>query len=296
MEINGIEIENTHAEAFEMFFARLVITGRSGKWAYESANLAVGCATSIIGCGCEAGIEARAPGFATPDGRPGSAALFFSRTREKLEKELIKRAGQVLLPTPTVSVFNGLETGDDFELGSKLGFFGNGFQREEKLHGRDSVLIPLTSGDFIAEKSVKIGRGVGGANFWIFASSQKSGLKSAEKSAEAIASMPGLILPFPGGVVGGASRVGSKYPFLSASTQEDYCPSIPASKNPGRKLPKGTEAVFEIVMDAVSLEAAKAAMAVGIRVACVGGVVKIGAANFSGKLGDIKIPLHDLLK
>jgi formylmethanofuran--tetrahydromethanopterin N-formyltransferase len=295
MEINGVEIESTHCEAFEMSFSRLVITGRSGKWAREASALATGCATSIIACGCEAGIEARLPGFTTPDGRPGDTALFFARTPEKLGAELIKRAGQVLLPTPTVSVFNGLESGEDFELGTKLGLFGNGFQKEEKKHGRDCVSIPITSGEFLVEKKVKLGKGVGGANFWIFAASQKAGLRSAEKAAEAIAAMPGLILPFAGGVVGAASRIGSKYPFLTASTQEDYCSAIPADKNPGRKLPKGVEAVFEIVIDAINLDVAKKAIAVGIRASCSGGVVKIGAANFAGKLGEINIPLHETL-
>jgi formylmethanofuran--tetrahydromethanopterin N-formyltransferase len=203
--------------------------------------------------------------------------------------------GQVLLPTPTVSVFNGLETGDDFDLGTKIGFFGNGFQKDEKKHGRDCVSIPVTSGDFLLEKKVKFGKGVGGANFWIYAASQKAGLKSAEKAAEAIAGIPGLILPFAGGVVGAASRLGSKYPFLTASTQEDYCPTIPADKNPARKLTKGVEAVFEIVIDATTLDIAKQALKAGITAACSGGVVRIGAANFEGKLGNINIPLHSLL-
>lgn len=294
MQINGVEIENTHCEAFEAYFARLVITGRSGKWAHEASSLAVGCATSLIACGCEAGLEARQPGFATPDGRPGDAALFFARTKEKLGAELVKRAGQVLLPTPTVSLFNGLDAGEDFELGTKLGFFGNGFQKEEIKQGRNCVSIPTTAGEFLAEKTVKFGKGVAGGNFWIFAASQKAGLKAAEKAAEAVAVMPGLILPFAGGVVGGASRIGSKYPFLNASTQEDYCASIPADKNPGRKLPKGVEAVFEIIIDAVSLDVAKNGMTAGIRAACMGGVVKIGAANFDGKLGAVNINLHEL--
>ncbi len=297
MEINGVKIRDTHCEAFEAPFSRLIVTGRSGKWASEAANLAVGCATSVIGCVCEAGLEARTPAFATPDARPGNAALFFARTTEKLGGELVKRAGQTLLPAPTVSVFNGLDAGEDFELGVKVGFFGNGFQREERRHGRDCVSVPLTSGEFLIEKSVKIGKGVGGANFWIFAASQKAGLRAAERAAGLVGEMPGLILPFAGGVVAAASRVGSKYPFLTASTQEDYCPSVPEAKNPGRKLPKGVEAVFEIVIDAITLEVAKNALATGIRAACAaGGVVEIGAANFGGKLGDVNIPLREILR
>ncbi len=296
MEINGVPIEDTHAEAFAMPFSRLIVTGRNGKWTHDVSRLATGCATSIIACGCEAGVEAHTPDFKTPDGRPGDRLLFFARTAEDLHKELIKRVGQVCLPAPTIQVFNGLDAGAPFALGEKLGYFGNGFQREEKHHGRDCIAIPCTAGDFVVEKSVNTGDGVGGANFWIFAQSNKSGLRVAEKAVEAIASMPGLILPFAGGVVAAASRLGGKYGFLTASTQEDYCPTIPAAKNPNRKLPPKVEAVFEIVIDAVSRAVAEKAMAASIRAACGGGgVVKIGAANFGGKLGSINLPLHEIL-
>ncbi len=297
MKINGAPIEDTHAECFEMHFARLVITGRSGKWVSEAAQAAVGCATSIIGCGCEAGLEALEDSFNTPDGRPGQRLLFFAKTRESLEKELIKRVGQVLLPTPTITVFNGVhENGEGigFELGKKIGFFGNGFQRDEDKYGRKCVVVPITSGEFICEKTVGIASGVGGANFWIYAESHKAGLRAAEKAVDAIREIPGLITPFVGGVVGAASKIGSVYPFLTASTQEDFCPTVPAKKNPDRKLPDNVKAVFEIVIDAISPEIAKRAMRDGINAACVGGIKKIGAANFNGKLGKINIPLREL--
>ncbi|MDH5543351.1 MAG: formylmethanofuran--tetrahydromethanopterin N-formyltransferase [Nitrospinota bacterium] len=295
MEINGVSIDDVSAEGFRSPFARLYFTGRNGKWAREASVKAVGCATSIIGCGVEAGIEARGENFKTPDARPGDALLFFAKRREKLEKELIKRVGQVALPTPTVMVFNCLDEGDPWELGKKIALFGNGFEHEEKRHGRDCVVVPITSGEFVMEKSIRIGEGIGGANFWIYASSQKSGLKAAEKAVSAIEPLAGLVLPFAGGVVASASRVGSRYSFLKASTQEDYCPTIDVKKNPGRKLEKGIEAVFEIVLNAVSLEVARTAMKAGIEAACSGGgVVKIGAANFDGALGDIHIPLREL--
>ncbi len=296
MEINGVAVDDIHAEAFAMPFSRIIVTARTGKWAHTVSRLATGCATSIIACGCEAGVEAHTADFKTPDGRPGERLLFFARTADDLRKELIKRVGQVCLPAPAVQVFNGLDAGTPFALGDKLGYFGNGFQREEKHHGLGCVAIPCTAGDFIVERSVNIGEGVGGANFWIFAQSNKTGLRAAERAADAISSLPGLILPFAGGVVAAASRLGGKYDFLSASTQEDYCPTIPAAKNPNRKLPPKVEAVFEIVIDAVSNAIAEAAMAAGIRAACGGGgVVKIGAANFGGKLGNLKFSLHDIL-
>jgi formylmethanofuran--tetrahydromethanopterin N-formyltransferase len=294
MEINGVVVEDMSAETFSAPFARLIVTARTGGWAYAAAQEATGCATSIIDCGCEAGIESAGAGFKTVDGRPGHSLLFFAKSKKMLERELVRRVGQVCLPTPTVMVFNGQGEGDDFELGKKIGYFGNGFESRVEKFGRKCVAVPITSGEFVIEKSVKISQGVGGANFWIYAASQKSGLKSAERAVEAIRGMPGLILPFAGGVVASPSRFGSTYSTLKASTQEDFCPTIGADKNPNRKLPDGVGAVFEIVIDAVSLEVARKAMKAGIEAACIGGVVKIGAASFGGKLGDIFIPLRGL--
>ena len=295
MKINSVEIEDVGAECFEAWFARLEVTARSGKWVAEAARSAVGCATSVIGCGCEAGIEASSRDFRSVDGRPAHELLFFARTKTVLEKELIKRVGQTLLPCPTVMVFNGLGEGEEFDLGAKVGYFGNRFEKSDTRHGRECVAVPITSGEFVVEKTIKLGKGVAGANFWICAASYKAGLRAAERAAMELSRLPGLILPFAGGVVASASRMGSRYPFLNASTQEDYCPAISEKRNPDRKLPDGVEAVFEIVIDAVNVETAERALAIGIPAACSGGIVKISAANFGGKLGSINISLRGCL-
>ena len=72
-----IIVENTFAEAFPMKVSRLIITAHSKKWALEAANSFVGFATSVIACGCEAGIESNLNKDETPDGRPGVSILIF---------------------------------------------------------------------------------------------------------------------------------------------------------------------------------------------------------------------------
>ena len=69
MEIRGVFIEDTFAEAFGMRAARLVITARTIKWAREAALKLTGFATSVIACKCEAAIEREL----TPDGDAGRA-------------------------------------------------------------------------------------------------------------------------------------------------------------------------------------------------------------------------------
>ena len=74
MNIRGTEIEATFAEAFGMTAARAIVTAASSAWAMTAAREATGYATSVIGCGCEAGIEGVEP-TETPDGRPGVQVL-----------------------------------------------------------------------------------------------------------------------------------------------------------------------------------------------------------------------------
>ena len=57
MIINGVEIEDTFAEAFSMRATRVIITAINYKWARHAAETMTGFATSVIGCGVEAGIE-----------------------------------------------------------------------------------------------------------------------------------------------------------------------------------------------------------------------------------------------
>ena len=69
-------IDDTFAEAFPMKATRIVITAHTLEWARHAAVAATGFATSVIGCGCEAGIErelAPARDARRPAGRRGAA-------------------------------------------------------------------------------------------------------------------------------------------------------------------------------------------------------------------------------
>ncbi|MFA7468756.1 MAG: hypothetical protein WCY82_10915, partial [Desulfotomaculaceae bacterium] len=126
MFINNVEIEDTFAEAFQMYGTRLIITAVSEKWALTTAQVVTGFATSVIGCGCEAGIESILQD--TPDGRPGVSCLFFAMSKKELEKQMMRRLGQGIMTAPSTACYNGLEAPDQLEIGSKIRFFGDGFQ------------------------------------------------------------------------------------------------------------------------------------------------------------------------
>ena len=51
MKINGLAIENTFAEAFNMKASRIIVTADNTKWARNAAVSFTGFATSVIACG-----------------------------------------------------------------------------------------------------------------------------------------------------------------------------------------------------------------------------------------------------
>src|SRR2546428_9404906 len=107
--------------------ARLVITAASERWATIAALSMTGFATSVIGCGCEAGLEGPAP-ERTPDGRPGVRVLAFARSSEILEDQLMRRVGQCVMTAATTACFDDLPSEETVRVGSLLRFFGDGHQ------------------------------------------------------------------------------------------------------------------------------------------------------------------------
>ena len=57
MNIRGVAIDDTFAEAFAHGGHAITITGPTRRWARNAAASMTGFATSMIGCGCEAGID-----------------------------------------------------------------------------------------------------------------------------------------------------------------------------------------------------------------------------------------------
>ena len=57
MTRNGVRIDDTFAEAFDMRGTALLITAGASRWARQAAMTMTGFATSVIACGCEAAID-----------------------------------------------------------------------------------------------------------------------------------------------------------------------------------------------------------------------------------------------
>jgi formylmethanofuran--tetrahydromethanopterin N-formyltransferase len=295
MNINGVLIEDTFAEAFTMRVARLVITARSPKWARAAAEKLTGFATSVIGCKCEAGIERDLAPSETPDGRPGVSVLFLTMDKESLPQQLIVRLGQTVLTCPTTACFDGLpDAPDRLAVGKALRVFGDGFQASKIIGGRRYWRIPVMEGEFLVEEMFGMQKGVGGGNFLILAEDADAALAAAEAAVDAMTGRPGVILPFPGGVVRSGSKVGSRrYKQMIATTNDAFAPTLRALV--ASQLPAGVNSVLEIVLDGTDAPAIAAAMRAGIRAACRPGVRAISAGNYGGKLGPHHFHLRQIV-
>lgn len=292
--VNSIPIEDTFAEAFPMSAARVLVTAETIGWARVAGQTATGYAASVIGCDAEAGIERELSSDETPDGRPGVSLLFFAFNRDALQKAIVNRVAQCVLTCATTACFNGLDgdPGKTIRVGGQLRYFGDGWQISKLLDEKRYWRMPTMDGEFLCEDAFGTVKGVGGGNFLILGESQALTLAAAEAAVEAIRPIPGVIMPFPGGVVRSGSKVGSKYKGLRASTNEAYCPTLRGAVE--SQLPEGVNAVYEVVIDGLDLGAVETATRVGIEAACRPGVVKVTAGNYGGKLGPHHIHIAKL--
>ena len=299
MQQNGITIDDSFAEAFPMKATRLVITAHDMTWARHAAVATTGFATSVIACGCEAGIERDLSPEETPDGRPGISVLIFSMSGRELAKQVEKRVGQCVLTCPTTAVYAGLFEGDAIALGKNLRFFGDGWQISKMIEGMRYWRVPVMDGEFVAQETTWVTtKAVGGGNLLLLATDTAAALAAAEVAVAAMKTLPNVIMPFPGGVVRSGSKVGSKYPALGASTNEAYCPSLRelAAKS---ELGPDIGSVMEIVIDGLTEADVAAAMRAGLAAVIArgaqSGLRRVGAGNYGGKLGPFLYHLHKLV-
>ena len=295
MKIKSTEIVDTFAEAFKMHGSRIIITAETKEWAMAAAQSVTGFATSVIGCKCEAGIEAEIAPEMSPDLRPGISVLFFAMDSDSLGKRLMERIGQCVMTCPSTACYNGIEEGTEIVVGGQLRYFGDGHQISKKIANKRLWRIPVMDGEFLVDDIFKSKEAVGGGNILILAKDQNTALKAAKSAVKAMREIPNIILPFPNGVVRSGSKVGSKYKALIASTNDAYCPTL-TSIVEKTEIDAGINSVLEIVIDGLTLEAVEEAMHAGMKAAIKPGVKKITAGNYGGGLGQYQIHLHELMK
>ena len=298
------EIDDTYAEAFRSLYAEVLITARDRRWLDYAVAACTGNASSTILCDCEAGIDRYVgPGgdtsFPTPDGRPGAIVQFhvprFRKDRvEALERSVLVRVSQNVMPCATTACFNVLSGSETFfKMGRKVAFFGDGHQFRDERFGRKVWVVPILSGEFVIERRVGYREGLMGGNLWFFGSTADAALEAADAAAKAASKIPGVCLPFPGGVAASGSKAGSRYSFTVASTYAEYCPTLREKLGEQSRLPAGVNCVQEIIINGQDLPTIIAATRRAIAASAdTPGLLKISAGNYGGRLGKSFIYLN----
>ena len=276
MHFGSTQIEDTFAEAFRMRYCRLIVTAHDAYWLDAATTEFCGYSSSVIACDCEAGLERRLPGEETPDGRPGVSLLAFGFSTEALAQAIASRTGQCIMTCASTAAFDGLtEATERVPLGKHIRFFGDGFQKSKLIDGRRFWRIPVMDGEFLVESRLGIEKGVAGGNIIIQAAALPVALEAARRGVSAIADMPGVITPFPGGIARSGSKVGSRYKTLKASTSDPFCPTLRGRVQ--SQLHPVANCALEIVIDGESEVAVGRAMATAMRESAGEGILAISA-------------------
>ena len=301
LKINNVNVEDTYAEAFDMYIARILITAQNRRWSLLSAQEAKGLGVSATMGPGETGIESEIHVDSTPDGRPGYILNIGHSSRKELDYWLIARIRKCVLPVPTSAAFNALpDNATDYFVdieGTPIQLFGDGFEVTVSKFGREMYKIPRMDGFFYVETRLGVCKGIAGGNFIILAESQPTALLAAEAAVDAMKSVPYVFNPCAGGVAASGTKVGGrKYKEAIATTNDAYNACIRDLVNETR-LSNDVNCVYELFVNGIYLDNIKKAMRLGIEAATsVDGVKKITAGNYGGRLGKIKIDLNDVLK
>jgi formylmethanofuran--tetrahydromethanopterin N-formyltransferase len=198
-----------------------------------------------------------------------------------------------VLTCPTTRCFNALDSDPYFKLGRKIAFFGDGHQFRSELNGQKGWTIPTLGGEFFLSRRFGYADGIMGGNLWFLGTTEDAAIEAADRAAQAANAAPNVITTFPGGVAASASKAGSKYKFLIASTYAEYCPTLREKLGDASRVPEGVRSIMEIIVNGSSLEDVARATYAAIEAALpVHGLVRISAGNYGGRLGKSFIYLH----
>jgi len=296
------EIEDTYAEAFDGLYCRVIVTADDEEVLRRAAEDATATPSIVIGR-IEGGIERWLGKKEAPDEREGAILQFWGEIDDgkplddsikKLEVELSYRIRQDILVKPFTAIFDALPNpAGKIDVMERVGHCGDGFEWEEKLHGRSMIVVPIMVSDFLIERHLGYAKGVMGANFWYMCKTKRAVMEAGRKALKAISEVEGVVTPFD--ICSAGSKPETKFPWIGPTTNHPYCPTLKEKLGKESKVPDGVNYIPEIVINGVSMEAVKEAMKVGIQsVQDVNGVVKISAGNYGGKLGRHKIYLREL--
>lgn len=291
------KLEDTYAEAFTGIYCRVIITADDEETLKRAAYDATATPGTVIGR-VEGGIESWLDEKETPDGRKGVIVQFWydNENIEKFDVELSYRIRQDILVKPFTRVFDASINPEGYiDTMKQVGHCGDGFEWEEKLYGRDMIVVPIAIPDFMIERKIGYSKGIMGANFWYMCKTKESVLNTGRNALKAIEKVEGVITPFD--ICSAASKPETNYPWIGPTTNHPYCPSLKSVLNNESKVPDHVAYVPEIVINGINAGALEEAMRIGILAVLQDeDVLMVSAGNYEGQLGDHKIYLRELFR
>ena len=287
MRRNGVVIQDTFAEAWDLEVVRLVLTALSTEVAMGGAHQFVGAAgSSELGSRFNAGIERVSRPQETPDGRPGVylACTMPPDKRAALLEELALRLALATL-IPTVAVFDAMVADvpatEPIDLYEPTADRWQGYDSERELGGRHLCVVPTTTGEFVYETSVALSPTGTDGHIVCYAASEAAAVLAVMAAKEAIAGVDGVC---PMG-----------FGLEQIYRELDYVPAL-AQQIEGSKVPDGVTSILNLLMfgatPALMQEGMRAAMEAAVKVS---GLLQIGAMNFGGSFGRHQYHLQQLL-
>jgi formylmethanofuran--tetrahydromethanopterin N-formyltransferase len=295
---------NTFIEGFTGLYCRVIVTADDVETLCKAASDSTATPSVVIGR-TEGGVERYLNEDETPDHRVGAILQFwgelnpkkdFKQCLEKFEKELSYRIRQDILVKPFTAVYDALPNAEGkMDMMERVGHCGDGYEWEENRNGRNVIVVPLMVPDFVIERYIGYARGIAGGNFWLMCTT-KDAMKQAGKAAlDAIHHIDGVVTTFD--ICSAGSKPETHFPQIGPTTNHHFCPSLKAKLGKESYVPDGVNYIAEIVYDAISIDAIKAATKAGIEaIQDIEGVVRISAGNYEGKLGQYKITFKEIFQ
>ena len=213
MEVRGVLIEDTFAEAFGMRAARIVITARNdrvgargGAQAHRLRHVGHRAASARRRSSASSRRARRRTGV------PAFGVLLFTMDTESLGKRLIERIGQTVLTCPTTNCFDGLP-----DAAGSPGVWAKRCAYSATVPGeqgdrRPALLARSRHGRRVPARRRRFGAAEGRRRRKLPHPGESADAHARGRGGggDAIDGMPGVILPFPGGIVRSGSKVGSR--------------------------------------------------------------------------------------
>lgn len=299
MQLNGKPIVDDYSETFDAVMVAFVVTGPTREIAREAAYETKGLGRSATQPPCECTIAHELDESQTPDGRPGYELHAFDRKVRHLRECLALRLRKGCLPYPKTAVFNALPadlaSGDDESVidltGTVVHRFADGFAEQRTEDGRELLVLPRMDGPMTVERTYRTLVAVTGGMFLVFGKDDSVLEAALQATAEAAAGRWTTAKCAASG-----SKVGAIHETdMPATTNHRFCPSLTAQVEDSH-VPEGVGCIYEVIVSGPDETAVRDGMRAGIAAASRhDAVVRIGTANYGGKLGSGQIALRDLL-